>query len=68
VYARISILLKDGLRYPNELGSGKSHGGEGSYKTVLIVNDHQDQLDLMSNLLRQSGYQTITAEDGCESY
>jgi two-component system, cell cycle sensor histidine kinase and response regulator CckA len=61
-------LLKDGLRDRNESGSGKIHGGEGSYQTVLIVNDNQDQLDLMSILLRQSGYQIITAEDGCEGY
>jgi CheY-like chemotaxis protein len=62
------VLLKDDLRERNESGSGNIHGGEGSYQTVLIVNDDQDQLDLMGILLRQSGYHIITAEDGREGY
>src|SRR6267142_5584111 len=65
---KVCVLLKDGLRDRRESGSGSIHGGEGSYQTVLIVNDDQDQLDLMSILLRQSGYYIITAEDGCEGY
>lgn len=36
--------------------------------TILIINDSPDQLDLVSSILRQSGYQTATACDGEEGY
>jgi len=35
--------------------------------SVLVVNDIADQLDLMSVLLTQSGYQVLTAADGLEA-
>ena len=33
-------------------------------KTILIVDDLQSQLDLMSNYLSQAGYSIITANNG----
>ena len=36
-------------------------------KTILIVDDLQSQLDLMTNYLTQAGYSIITATDGQEA-
>lgn len=32
--------------------------------TVLIIDDHEDVRDALSNLLQDAGYATLTAEDG----
>ena len=35
---------------------------------VLLVNDHPDQLDMLSLLLSQSGYRVLTANNGHEGF
>src|SRR6266404_5939210 len=65
VHVLTSVIGKNASRGPD---SGESDYGEGSNPTVLIVHDDPDQSGLMSTLLWQSGYHTITAEDGFEGY
>jgi PleD family two-component response regulator len=36
--------------------------------TILVVNDTSDQAEMMSLLLRKSGYHVITASDGREGF
>jgi PAS domain S-box-containing protein len=40
----------------------------GTENRVLIVNDHPDQMEAVSFLLRQSGYSILTACDGLEGF
>jgi len=59
-------LLKD-RKAP--ITNDKSWGTTGETKhTVLVINDTPDQLELMSILLRQSGYEVLIARDGREGY
>ena len=36
--------------------------------TILVVDDNHDRCDLISILLRQAGFQVVTAEDGREGF
>ncbi|HEX8843853.1 MAG TPA: response regulator [Pyrinomonadaceae bacterium] len=54
---------------PDSVIGGKSLTmGEKAEDTVLAVNDAHDSLEVLSRLLRTSGYRVLTASDGREGF
>src|SRR5689334_21049491 len=67
-YSMAPPLSGSALKGPRPAAVRGRMSEEGAQELILLVNDLPDQLDLMSTLLRKSGYHVVTAEDGREGY